>query len=161
MRRTAIALALLVATVNRQQSQAVPAARAALPLVGNWQLNVGRSHYAPGVDRRRREQMACTAETGNVRCVIRSVRADGHELTGQFTASLDGVSAPVTGIPDVDEVQLRRPSVSLIDATFLLRGKPAFGYRALQSDDGRSLMILAVDPVTRAAATTVVVYDRR
>jgi hypothetical protein len=57
--------------------------------------------------------------------------------------------------------KLRQPSVSLIDATFLLRGKPAFGYRALQSDDGRSLMILAVDPVTRAAATTVVVYDRR
>jgi hypothetical protein len=67
----------------------------------------------------------------------------------------------VTGIPDVDEVQLRRPSVSLIDASFFLRGKPVFGYRAFQADDGRSLMILSVDPVTRAAATTLVVYDRR
>ena len=161
MWRTAITLALLFATANRQQSQAVPAAHATLPLVGTWQLNLGRTHYGPGVDRRRRERMVCTTETASVRCVIRSVRADGHELTGQFTAALDGAAAPVTGIPDVDEVQLRRPSVSLVDATFLWRGKPAFGYRALQSDDGRSLMILAVDPVTRAAGTTVVVYDRR
>jgi hypothetical protein len=105
--------------------------------------------------------MACTAESESVRCVIRSVRADGRELTGQFTAPLDGTTAPVAGIPDVDEVQLRRPNASLIDATFFWRGKPVFGYRALQSDDGRSLMIIAVDPVTRAAATTVVVYDRR
>lgn len=46
-------------------------------------------------------------------------------------------------------------------ALTLLRGKPVFGYRAFQSDDGRSLMIVSVDPVTGAAATTVVVYDRQ
>lgn len=119
MRRTAITLALLVATANRLQSQAVPATRATLPLVGNWQLNLGRTHYGSGVDRRRRERMVCTIKTDRLRCVIRSVRADGHALAGQFTAALDGTTAPVTGIPDVDEVQLRRPSASLIDAPFL------------------------------------------
>ncbi|HKW12694.1 MAG TPA: hypothetical protein VJO33_20065 [Gemmatimonadaceae bacterium] len=155
--RAAIVLALLVATARHQERQAAPT----VPLIGNWQLNIGRTHYGLGVDRRRRERMTCTTESDSVRCVVQSVRADGHELTGRFTASLDGLTAPVTGIPDVDEVQLRRPSASLIDATFFSHGKPAFGYRALQSDDGRSLMVLAVDPVTRAAATTVVVYDRR
>jgi hypothetical protein len=157
----ALALALLVAMATRQQGQTVPFAHPAPPLVGNWELNVGRTHYGPGVDRRRRERMACTPEAEKVRCVIRSTRTDGRELTGQFTASLDGVAAPVAGIPDVDEVQLWRPNVSLIDAIFFLRGKPVVGYRAFQSDDGRSLMILSVDPVTRAASTTVVVYDRR
>lgn len=157
MRCTAIVLALLVATARRRECQAAPA----VPLIGTWQLNVGRTHYGAGVDRRRRERMTCTTEADSVRCVIQSVRADGHELSGQFIAALDGSAAPVTGVPDVDEVQLRRPSVSLIDATFFSRGRPAFGYRAFQSDDGRSLMIMAVDPVTRAAATTVVVYDRR
>jgi hypothetical protein len=161
MRPAAIALAFLAATGDRPQGQAAHAVPAATPLVGSWQLNVARSHYGTGADRRRRERMACTAEAEGVRCVIRSVRSDGRELTGQFTASLDGVAAPVTGIPDVDQVQLRRPTATLVDATFLFRGKPAFGYRAFQSDDGRSLMILSVDPVTRAAATTVVVYDRR
>ena len=161
MRRTVMTLALVVATADRLPSQAVPSARAAPSLVGNWQLNLGRTHYGPGVDRRRRERMTCTAESPSVRCVVRSVRADGRELTGEFTAALDGTSAPVTGIPDVDEVQLRRPNASLIDATFLWRGRPVYGYRALQSDDGRSLMIMSVDPVTHAVGTTVVVYDRR
>ena len=161
MRHTAVALTLLVAMATRQQAQTVPVARAASPLLGDWQLNLGRTHYGPNVDRRRRERMTCTTEAEKVRCVIRSTRSDGRKLTGQFTASLDGVAGPVTGIPDLDEVQLRRPSASLIEAIFFFRGKPVFGYRAYQSDDGRSLMIISVDPVTRAAATTVVVYDRR
>ena len=161
MRPSVFTLALVVATADGQQSHAVPSPHSVVPLVGNWQLNVGRTHYGPGVDRRRRERMACTAESEGVRCVILSVRADGHELTGQFTSLLDGATAPVTGVPDVDGVQLRRPNASLIDATFFWRGNPVFGYRALQSDDGRSLMIMSVDPVTGAAATTVVVYDRR
>ena len=161
MQHTALVLALLVAMAARQRDQTVHVAHPAPPLVGSWQLNVGRTHYGPGVDRRRRERMTCTAEAESVRCVIHSIRSDGRELTGQFTASLDGIAAPVTGIPDVDEAKLLRPNVSLIDATFFSRGKPVFGYRAFQSDDGRSLMIMSVDPVTRAAATTVVVYDRR
>jgi hypothetical protein len=82
-------------------------------------------------------------------------------VTGQFTAVLDGTAAPVTGIPDVDEIRLRVPQAGVVDATFSLRGKPVFGYRAFQSADGLSLMILSVDPVTRATGTTVVVYDRR
>ncbi len=161
MRRTFLALGLLGTMTTCSQSQTVSSARLPSPLVGNWQLNIGRTHYGSGVERRRGEQMACTATGRSVQCVIRSQRADGRDLSAQFTASLDGGRAPVTGIPDVDEVELRQPNESLIDATFFFRGQPAFGYRALQSDDGRSLMIVSVDPVTRAAATTVVVYDRR
>jgi len=161
MRHTALALTLLVAMATRQQAATVSPAHPAAPLLGDWQLNLSRTHYGPNVDRRRRERMTCTAEAEKVRCVIRSIRSDGRELTGQFTASLDGVAGAVTGIPDVDAVQLRRPPVPLIDATFFFRGTPVFGYRAYQADDGRSLMIMSVDPVTRTAATTVVVYDRR
>jgi len=161
MRCVALALFLLVATPTPHECQAAPSAPTLVPLVGDWQLNLGRTHYGPGVDRRRSERMTCTAESQGVRCVIRSVRSDGHPLTGQFTASLDGAPAPVLGIPDIDQVQLRRASVALIDATFLWHGSPVFGYRVLQSEDGRSLTIVSVDPATRVAGTTVVVYDRR
>ena len=161
MWRATLALVLLVATSARLSGQSAPSAARSIPLVGDWQLNLGRTHYGPGVDRRRSERMVCSVEGEGVRCVIHSVRTDGRQLTAQFTASFGGVAAPVTGIPEIDQVQLRRPSATLVDATFLFRGQPAFGYRAFQSEDGRSLMIVAVDPVTRAAATTIVVYDRR
>jgi hypothetical protein len=82
-------------------------------------------------------------------------------VVGEFAAALDGVAAPVSGIGGVDEVQLRQSKDSVLDGTFLWRGQPVFGYRALRSEDRRSLMIVSVDPVTRVALTTVVVYDRR
>ena len=160
MGRTVHSLALLV-VMAAYQSPAPPPASASSPLAGDWELNIGRTHYGPGVDRRRRERMTCASEAARLRCVIRSVRTRGLELTGRFTASLDGVAAAVTGIPDVDEVRLRQRDGLLVDATFLFRGKPIFGYRAFQSGDGRSLMVVSVDPVTRVAATTIVVYDRR
>jgi hypothetical protein len=161
MRHAAFVMTLLFGMVTPHQVQTVTVVHPASPLLGDWQLNLSRTHYGPSVDRRRRERMTCTAEADKVRCVIRSIRSDGRELTGQFTASLDAAAGPVTGIPDLDEVQLRRTSASLVDATFLFRGQPVFGYRAYQANDGRSLMIVSVDPVTRTAATTVVVYDRR
>ena len=131
------------------------------PLVGEWQLNLARTHYGPGVDRRRSERMSCAMAAAELRCRIHSVRSDGREFKGAFAAVPDGPGAPATGIPHVDEVRLQKPSAKIIDATFLYRGKPAFGYRAFQSDDGRSLMIVSVYPATGSIATTVVVYDRR
>ena len=137
------------------------AAPAAPPLVGEWQLNLGRTHYGSGVDRRRSERMSCAMVASELRCRVQSVRSDGRELTGTFAAVPGGPGASVTGIPDIDEVRLQKPSATIIDATFLSRGKPAFGYRAFQSDDGRSLMIVSFYPDSGGIATNVVVYDRR
>ena len=161
IRRTALALALLAPTAAHRATPLVSSAPDASPLVGRWQVNLGRTHYGAGVDRRRHERMTCTEVKEGIHCVIESIRSDGSELTGRFTASLNGFIAPVTGIPGVDRVRLQAPKVSIVDATFFFRGQPAFGYRAFRSDDGRSLMIVSVDPVSRAAGTTVVVYDRR
>lgn len=130
-------------------------------LAGDWQLNRARSHYGPGVERRRDERMTCTAQGNRIQCRIRSTRTDGRELAARFSALLDGPAAQVVGIPDVDAVRLHRGTGTYLDATFFWRTHPVFGYRAFRSADGRSLMIVAVDPVTRVAATSVVVYDRR
>jgi hypothetical protein len=162
MRRIAIAFMLVQGSrLGAQQAPPAPAPADSVAIVGDWQLDLARTHYGPSVDVRRRERFTCTAEGRLVRCVIRSTRADGRELTGRFAAPLDGRGASVTGVPDVDEVRVSRPSVGLLDATFLVRGKPVFGYRAMRSQDGRSLMIVAVDPVSRVARNTIVVYDRR
>jgi hypothetical protein len=158
MRLAAIALTFVLSAPAPRQSPPSNA-RSAAPLIGDWRLDLGRTHYGPGVDRRRSERMTCDATTNGVRCVVRSVRVDGRELTGRFSGAVDGSTAPVTGVPDIDSVQLRVSGERVADATFLFRGKPVFGYRLFRSDDDRSLMIVSVDPVTRVAGTTVVVYD--
>ena len=130
-------------------------------LDGKWELNLARTHYGRGVDRRRRELFTCGPSGEQVHCVIRSVRTDGRVVVGEFAATLDGVGAPVSGVAGIDEVQLSQSRDSVLDGTFRWHGRPVFGYRAVRSEDGRSLMIVSVDPVTRVALTTVVVYDRR
>ena len=136
------------------------AAPVSVPLVGDWELNLQRTHYGPTVERRTRERFTCTQAGDRLECVIRAVRAGGRETVGKFRGTLDGAPTQVTGIPDVDQVRLRVDG-AVLEATFSLRGTPVFGYRAYRSDDGRSLTIVTVDPVTHAALQTVVVYDHR
>lgn len=131
------------------------------PLVGDWQLNLSRTRYGPGVDRRRQERFTCAVRRARLACTIRGERADGRVIVGRFAAALDGAGGPVRGVPGVDEVRLRAVVAGVADATFLRRGVPVFGYRAYRSEDGLSLMIVTVEPASRAALSTVVVYDRR
>ena len=130
-------------------------------LTGTWTLNRGRTHYGGGADARQRETMTCESERQRVHCTINSQRADGRWLLGNFVAAYDGRPHSVTGIPDVDSVSLRTIDNQSVDATFNLNSKAVFAYRAVQSDDGRSLTFVAVDPQSRKILNSVVVYDRK
>ena len=130
------------------------------PLAGVWRLDLARTHSGGGADHRREETMACGPIRGGMRCTITSVRSDGRRLVGRFAAQYGGPAGPVTGIPEMDGVTLRRAGERAVDATFTRRGTPGFAYRAEQSPDGRTLTVVSVDPVTRARLRSVVVYDR-
>ena len=160
-RVTVVALVLLAGAAPGSCAEHTDAPAPIVPLVGHWRLNLERTHYGTGVDVRRSETFTCDLAARELRCATHSVRQDGRELVGEFTATIEGSPAPVAGIPDVDAVALSQPVPALLDATFSLRGKPVFAYRAYRSSDGASLMIVSVDPVSRAALTTVVVYDRQ
>jgi len=60
----------------------------------------------------------------------------------------------------MDGVTLTRGDGNTVDATFTSRGTPVFAYHTTQSDDGQTLTVASVDPVTRAPLHSVVVYDR-
>jgi hypothetical protein len=66
----------------------------------------------------------------------------------------------VVGLADIDTVDLRPGAGGLVDATFSFRGQLRYGYRAYRSTDGNTLLIISVDPVTRVALTSIVVYAR-
>lgn len=131
------------------------------PLTGKWILNVGRTHYGGGAEPRKQETFACEAEKQLLRCTIKSQMLDGRRVQGTFTAAFDGQAYAAAGIPDVDRVSLRKIDDHVADATFTYKGRPVFGYRAIKSDDGRSLTIVSVDPTSRAVLNSTVVYDRQ
>ena len=140
---------------------ACPPASAADPLSGRWTLNRARSHYGPGAQPRKQETFDCEMTDTGLRCMIRGERADGQVLIGRFHASYDGKAYPVTGIPDVDQVILRKVDDCVADATFSHKGEPVLGYRVVKGDDGRSLTMISVEPVSRKVLSSVVVYDRQ
>ncbi|HET7584382.1 MAG TPA: hypothetical protein VFK13_05710 [Gemmatimonadaceae bacterium] len=156
----AVSAAVAIAAPRTASHSALSELPDTIPLVGHWRLDLARTHYGNGVDIRQRESFICDMSGPRLRCVIRSVRHDSRELVGKFAAVPDGPPAPVVGIPDMDSVRASRPNPSLLDATFSFHGTPVFAYRAYQSRDGRSLMIVSMDPVSRAVLTTVVVYER-
>jgi hypothetical protein len=128
-------------------------------MIGRWELNRARSHYGGGAEPRSRETMVCEARADGIHCRIRSERIDGRVLTANFVARDDGTRAPVTGFPDEDAVRLVRVDDWITDATFYSRGRPVFAYRAVLSSNRKSLTIVSVDPATRAALHSVIVYD--
>jgi len=136
-----------------------PSVSEPVPIVGDWDLNLRRTHYGPAVEGRKKERFTCKETAGHVECVVRSVRTDGRELVGTFRAALDGAVSPVVGMPGMDEVRLQ-PGPGVLGAVFGLRGTPVFAYRAYRSADGASLMIVSVDPASGRALNSVVVYDR-
>lgn len=136
-------------------------AASADPLVGRWTLNPDKSHYGGGAERRRQETFICQLDGVLLTCTIKSVRVDGRQLVGTFTAPYDGKRHPAAGIQDVDEVSLEKRDEFTADATFSYKGKPVFGYRAVRSDDGRSLTIVSVEPTTRVVHSSVIVYERK
>jgi hypothetical protein len=135
------------------------------PFAGVWRLDLARTHYSPSADPRREETFSCAPASRGVRCTITSVRADGRRLVGRFAAAYDGRPGPVSGIPDMDRVTLRRSGARAVDATFSDGARPVFGYRATRSASGDTLTVISVDPVTRRKGESVVVYvlaaDRR
>ncbi len=156
MNRIVIASATVILMLN-----AGAALSANDPLSGTWALNRPKSYYGNGAEPRRHETMECITQQRVLACTIRSVRADGRVLTGVFRAEYDGKAYPSFGIPDVDHVKLTKVNESIADATFLFKGRPVFGYRAVRSADGRNLTIVSVDPDTRRVLTSVIVYERQ
>jgi hypothetical protein len=63
-------------------------------------------------------------------------------------------------MPDMDSVRVVAVAPGVADATFSTAGRPVFAYRAYRGRDGRSLTIVAIEPLRRTALTSVIVYTR-
>jgi hypothetical protein len=150
---------IFVTAVLMSLSTVAAAAKRPDPLAGHWELNVKKSHYGGGAQKRTQETFTCEQQKNGVTCNIHSVLEDGTKKDASFTATYDGTAARVTGLDDIDEVRLERASDTIASATFIHLGNYVYAYRATKSDDGKTLTVVSVDPITRRRLKSVVVYD--
>ena len=130
------------------------------PAVGNWQINLAKSKYAPGTAPANLRVTIEAAGQG-VRVTATTVRQNGQKIVVEYTAYLDGQDYPVTGSPDYDTVSLKRNG-KMIEGTRKKEGKIVQTYQRLVSDD-RKTMTVATTGKDAAGNTlnSVAVFDRR
>lgn len=152
--RVLAAAALLVfCTPAFSQSQLDPA-------IGNWQLNLAKSKYAPGTAPANLRVTIEAAGQG-VRVTATTLRQNGQKIEVHYTAYLDGKDYPVTGSPDYDSVSLTRKG-NMVEGTRKKDGRIVQTYQRFVSEDKRTMTVATTGK--DAAGNTlnsVAVFNRR
>lgn len=130
------------------------------PAVGNWQLNLAKSKYAPGTAPANLRVHIDAAGQG-VRVTATTVRQNGQKIVVEYTAYLDGKDYAVSGSPDYDTVSLKRNG-NMVEGTRKKDGKIVQTYQRVVSEDRRTMTVATTG--RDAAGNTlnsVAVFDRR
>jgi hypothetical protein len=108
------------------------------PVVGTWQLNPGKSTFKSGPAIM--SQTRTYSESGDeITLEMKSVSADGKEVTSRTTYRLDGKSYPVTGNPAYDNLTGKRLNTHTAQFT-LKKGDKVIGHTTRTvSKDGKKL----------------------
>jgi hypothetical protein len=150
-----------LAIVSAIGGAGVAAAAVPDPVIGTWQLNVSKSAFKPGPAFKSQVRTYSQSAQG-ITLVIKTVGADGKEMTSQTTYQLDGKDYPWTGNPDVDS-----GSVTQVDsntAKFALKkaGKVIQAGSRTVSKDGKTLTLKSKGTTAKGVEfENVLVFDKQ
>jgi len=111
-----------------------------VPGLGTWTLNTAKSKYSPGPTPKS-GTVTFSAAGQAVKAVVDLLATDGSKIHWEYTATLDGKPAPVTGNPDGDMVVAKRTSPNTIETSYTLKGKPTTVNTRVISADGKTLTV--------------------
>jgi hypothetical protein len=129
------------------------------PMMGRWRADLNVSVLPAGFPQLRSQTMVLQLVSGKLQCSTERVSLDGTKTRADFTAAFDGKRYPVTGTPEIATVSLRRYP-TFIEADFFSAKSPIYSYRMSMSGKDDTLIIISIDPVTRATLHARIVYRR-
>jgi hypothetical protein len=132
---------------------------AADPMTGRWKADLNDSVLPAGFPKLLSQTMVLQLGSGKLQCSTERVSLEGKKTRADFTAAFDGKRYQVTGIPEISTVSLRRYP-TFIEADFFSASTPVFSYRIAMSSKDDTLIIISIDPVTRATLHARIVYRR-
>ena len=89
-------------------------AQGPIPGLGTWTLDVANSKYSPGPTPKS-GTVTFTVVGQGVKAVVDLLGPDGSKVHWEYTATLDGKPAPVTGNPDGDMVVAKRTNTNTVN----------------------------------------------
>jgi len=117
---------------------AVAADSSADPVLGTWNLNAAKSTFSAGPAFKSQTRMYSQSTQG-ITLNMKTVGADGKEITSQTTYHLDGKDYPVTGSADYDSLSGKQIDRNTADFTLSKAGKVVGTTRRTVSKDGKTL----------------------
>jgi hypothetical protein len=110
------------------------------PVLGTWTLNVAKSTFSPGPGAKSGTVTFAAAAKG-IHVTADIVDAKGVTAHTDYTADYDGKDYPVTGVPGVDTVSLKRIDASSSERTDKMGGKVVQTWVRKVSADGKTLTV--------------------
>jgi hypothetical protein len=152
--------AAVLAIVAAGSGVAIAAAPASDPVVGTWQLNGPKSTFTAGPALK--SQTRTYSQSGqSITLVMKTVGADGKEVTTQTTYQLDGKDYPVTGTPDYDSLSAQQVDSNTAKFTFKKGGKAVGTSSRVVSKDGKTLTSkIKVTTAKGEESESVMVFDK-
>jgi len=159
IRRCLRATVLGIALVGLAALQA--AGQATDPLIGTWELNVGKSQFTPGPAPKSETRIYVMAGQ-DIKASSKGVDASGKPTAGEWTINYDGKDRPQTGNPDADTLSLKRVDDHTVSFTQKRAGKVVITGTRTISADGKVMTITTKGTNAKGQPINeVMVFDKR
>jgi hypothetical protein len=159
MRKLLISAVLAFTTVV--SGFAIAAAPATDPVTGTWELDGSRSTFASGPALK--SQTRTYSQSGQtITLVMKTVAADGTEVTTETTYQLDGKDYPVTGTTDYDSLSAHQVDSHTAKFTLKKGGKAVGTTTRMVSKDGKTLTSkMKMTTAKGEESENVLVFDKQ
>jgi hypothetical protein len=133
------------------------------PFVGIWKLNVTKSKFGPGTERKSETRIVVSSPTG-MKVSVDRTNADGSTQQYNYTTNFDGKSHTITGVAPygADSIAVTLGASNNLSFKLTKGGKVVGSGTSVVSADGKALTITAkgID-ASGKTVSSVSVYDKQ
>jgi|HubBroStandDraft_2_1064218.scaffolds.fasta_scaffold06153_1 hypothetical protein len=133
------------------------------PFIGIWKLNVAKSKFGPGTERKSETRIVESSPTG-MKVSVDRTNADGSNQQYNYTTDFDGKPHPITGMAPygADSIAVTLGTSNTLSFKLTKGGKAVGSGTSVVSADGKTLTLTAkgVD-ASGKTVSSVSVYDKQ
>lgn len=133
------------------------------PFVGTWKLNVAKSTFGPGTERKSETRMIESSPFG-MKVSVDRTNADNSNQQYNYTTNFDGKPHPITGTAPygADSIAVTLGASNTLSFKLTKGGQPVASGTSVVSADGKTLTLTSKGTdASGKTLSSISVYDKR
>ena len=133
------------------------------PFIGTWKLNVAKSKFGPGAERKSETRIVESSPTG-MKVSVDRTNADGTNQQYNYTTDFSGKPYPITGMAPygADSIAVTLGASNNLSFKLIKGGKAVGSGTSVVSADGKTLTLTAKGTAASGKTiSSVAVYDKQ